>query len=74
MTLNCAKLGRAVTFMKYLARRVPLIFLTKTYIRNKITFPASNFLNLAEMVVNEPMKSVYKKITNIPWSIQFITA
>ena len=62
MTLNCVKLGRAVTFMKYLASVVSLIFLAKTLIWNKITFPASNLLNFAELVVNEPMKSIYKKI------------
>ena len=70
MTLNCVKLGRAVTFMKYLASVVSLIFLAKTLICNKITFLASNSLNLAELVVNEPMKSIYKKIfTNISFSI-----
>ena len=53
MTFNCVKLGRAVTFMKHLASVVSLIFLTKTLICNKITFPASNSLNLAELVVNE---------------------
>ena len=62
MTLNRVKLGCAVTFMKHLASVVSLIFLTKTLIYNKITFPASNSLNLAELVVNEPMKSIYKKI------------
>ena len=62
MTLNRIKLGRVVTFMKYLASVVSLIFLAKTLIWNKITFPASNSLNLAELVVNEPMKSIYKKI------------
>ena len=62
MTLNRVKLGRAVTFMKYLAGVVSLIFLTKAFIWNKITFPTSNSLNLAELVVNEPMKSIYKKI------------
>ena len=51
MTLNCVKLGRAVTFMKYLAGVVSLIFLAKTLIWNKITFPASNSLNLPELVV-----------------------
>ena len=62
MTLNRIKLGRVVTFMKYLTSVVSLIFLPKTLIWNKITFPASNSLNLAELVVNEPMKSIYKKI------------
>ena len=62
MTLNRVKLGRAVTFMKYFASVVSLIFLARTLICNKITFPASNLLNLAELVENEPMKSVYKNI------------
>ena len=49
MALNHVKLGRAVTFMKYLANVVSLIFLVKTLIWNKITFPESNSLNLAEL-------------------------
>ena len=61
MTLNCLKLGRAVTFMKYLASVVSLIFLAKTLIWNKTTFPASNLLNFAKLVENEPLKSIYKK-------------
>ena len=48
MAFNCVKLGRAVTFMKHLAGVISLIFLTKTLICNKITFPASSSLNLAE--------------------------
>ena len=55
-------LGRAVTFMKYLASVVSFLFLAKTLIWNKIIFPALNWLNLAELVVNEPMMSIYKKI------------
>ena len=62
MTLNRVKLGRAVTFMKYLASVVSLIFLAKTLIWNKITFLTSNLLNFAELVENEPLKSIYKKI------------
>ena len=62
MTLNLVKLGHAVIFMKCLTSVVSLIFLAKTLIWNKITFPASNSLNLAELVVNEPTKSIYKKI------------
>ena len=62
MALNRVKLGRVVTFMKYLASVVSLIFLAKTLILNKITFPTSDLLNLAELVVNELMKSIYKKI------------
>ena len=62
MILNRVKLGRAVTFMKYLASVVFLIFLPKTLIWNKITLPASNSLNFAELVENEFMKSIFKKI------------
>ena len=62
MTLNRVKLGRGVKFMKCLARLVFLTFLAKTSIWHKITFPASNSLNLAGVVVIEPMKSIYKKI------------
>ena len=62
MTLNRVKLGRAVTFMKYLASVVSLIFLAKTLIWNKITFPVSNLLNFAELVEIEPLESIYKKI------------
>ena len=45
MTFNCVKLWRAVTIMKHLASVVSLIFLAKTSIWNKITFPASNSRN-----------------------------
>ena len=58
MTLNSVKLRRAVTFMKYLASQVSLIFLAKTLISNKIAFQASNSLNLAELVVNKPTKRI----------------
>ena len=71
MTLNRVKLGRAVTFMKYLASVVSLIFLAKTLIWNKITFPASNSLNLAELKSLRRVST--KKFTNIPFSILFIT-
>ena len=64
MALNCVKLGGTVTFMKYLASVVSLIFLAKTLIWNKITSLASNLLNFAELVENEPLKSIYKK--NLP--------
>ena len=56
MTLNRAKVGRTVTFMKYIASAVSLIYLAKTLIWNKITLTASNSLNVAELVVNEPIK------------------
>ena len=74
MTLNCVKLRRAVTFMKYIASVIFSIFLAKTLIWNKIMFPESNLLNFAELVENETLKSIYKKIINIPISIRFITA
>ena len=64
MTLNPLKLGCAVNFMKCYASVVSLIFLAKTLIWNKITFPASNSLNLVELVVNELTKSILKK--NLP--------
>ena len=74
MTVNRAKLGRAVTCMKYIASVVSLILLTKTLIWNKMTFPASNLLNFVELVVSESMKSIYKKLPIFPFSVRFITA
>ena len=74
MILNSANLGLSVTFMKYLASLVSLIFLAETLIWNKVTFPASNLLNFGELVGNEPLKSIYKKFTNIPISTRFIIA
>ena len=62
MTLNRIIPGRAVTFMKYLASVVSLIFLPKILSSNKTTFPASSSLNLAEPVVNEFIKRIYKNI------------
>ena len=56
MTLNCVKLGRAVIFMKYLTSVVSLIFLAKSLVWNKITFPASNLLNFSELEKNGPLK------------------
>ena len=74
MTLNRVKLGRAVSFMKYLASVVYLIFLPIYLIWNKITFPASNSLNFAELVENVLMKSISKKICQCFFPIQFIAA
>ena len=62
MTLNRVKLGRAVTFIKCLASVVSLIFLPKTLIWNKITFPASNSLNFAKRVKNEFIEYLRKKL------------
>ena len=67
MTLNCVKLGRVVIFVKYLASAVSLIFLVKTLMWNKITSPGSNLLNLAELIENELLKSIYKKIYKYPY-------
>ena len=47
MTFNCVKQGHAVTFIRHLARVVSLIFLPKTLIWKKFTYPASNLLNFA---------------------------
>ena len=44
MSFNCVKLGRAVTFMKYIDSVVSLIFLPKTLIWNKITYRLSKFI------------------------------
>ena len=62
MNFNLVKLGYALTFMKYLASVFSLIFLLKTLIWNKITFPASNLLKFAELMKSELMKSIPKKI------------
>ena len=61
ITLNRVKLGRAVTFMKYLTSVVSFIFLPKKIFWNKIRFRLSNSLNLAELLVNEVTKSISKK-------------
>ena len=58
MILNRVKLGRVLTFIKHLSSVVSLIFLALTLIWSKITLPAYNSLNLAELVVNEPMNSM----------------
>ena len=61
--------------MKFLVNVVSLIFPPKTLIWNKITFPALNFLNVVELVQNELIKNISKKkLTKIPFSIQFTAA
>ena len=62
MILNRVKQGHAVTFMKYLASAISIIFLPKILNWNKIMFLTSNSLNLAELAINEPMKNVHKNI------------
>ena len=71
MTFNCVKLEHAVTFMKYLASILSLIFLPKALIRNKITFLVSNSLHFAELLVNKLMRVSPKKFTGILVSIRF---
>ena len=73
MTLNCVKLGWAVTSMKYFAGIVSL-FLPKSLIWNKTAFPVPNSLNFAELMENELMRSIYETFTDIPFFIQFIAA
>ena len=46
MTLNRLKLGRAVTFIEYIASVVSLKFLAKTLIWNKTNFPTLNLMHL----------------------------
>ena len=52
MVLNYVKLGCTVSFIKYLAGVVSLIFQPKSLIRNIITFRALNSLNLLELTEN----------------------
>ena len=59
MNLNCVKLGCTVTFIKYLAREVYLMFPLETLIWNKIMFLASKFLaEFCRLVGNEVIKSI----------------
>ena len=62
MAFNRVKLGHVVTFMKYLASVVFLIFLPKTLTWNKIAFRLSYFLNLAVLVVNKLTKVSQKEL------------
>ena len=62
MILNHVKLWRAVTFMKYFAGAVSLLFLPKTLPRNKMTFLVSNSLKLAELVVDELQETIFENI------------
>ena len=62
MAFNRVKLGRVVTFMKYLASVVSLIFLPKTLTWNKIAFGLSYLLNLAVLVVNKLTKVSQKEL------------
>ena len=58
MILNHVKLVRPVTFKKYFASLVPLIFLSKTLTLSKMALFVSNLLKLIALVVNdEEMKT-----------------
>ena len=70
MALNRVKPGH----VKYLASVVSLIFLLKTLIKNTITFLTSNSLNIAELVENELMKRISKKLYQYSFFIQFMVA
>ena len=65
MVLNRVKLGRTVTFMKYFAGVVSLIFLSKTLIWNNIMFTTSNSLEFVGLVENGLMRSISKKVLPI---------
>ena len=60
MTFISVKLEDTVTFMKYLAIIVFLIFLPKTLICNKMSFSALNSLNFTELLENKFAKSISK--------------
>lgn len=62
MALNHVKLELAFTFMADLASVVSLTFLPKFLLWSKITFSTSNSLNSTELLVNELMKNIYKKV------------
>ena len=62
MIINHVRLGRTVTFVKYLTSAVSLIFLPKTLTLNKIRHLPSSLLRLAELVVTELKKTISKKV------------
>ena len=62
-----------VTFMKYLASVVALTFPQKFLVWNKIMFSISKLLKLAELVVNQLMKSFSKRSYQYSFFVSFIT-
>ena len=60
--LNHVKIGRIVTFIKYLASVFYLIILPKTLIWIKMAILGSNILKLPELVVNKLRKNVFESI------------
>lgn len=59
---NHVKIGRIVTFIKYLASVFYLIILPKTLIWIKMAILGSNILKLSELVVNKLRKNVFESI------------
>ena len=62
MIRNREKLGQAITFEKYLASVDFLVFLQESFIWNKIAFPASSFLNLSELLINDLKMNISENI------------
>ena len=56
---------RCIMIFNELTSAVSLIFLPKTLIWNKTMFPSSNSLNLAKLMVNDLMKSIFKRNLSI---------
>ena len=59
---------RCIMIFNELTSAVSLILLPKTLIWNRIMFPSSNSLNLAELMVNDLMKSIFKRNLSIFYS------
>ena len=65
MPLNWPKVVRTVTFLKYLAGAVSLIFLQKSLIWNKMTFSASNLLNSAYEEYLQNISPIFLFLSNL---------
>ena len=74
MTVDRVKRGPRSYFYKIPCQCSLFNISTKILVWNKIIVPTLNSQNLAELVVNEFMKSISKKIYNIPFSIRFVNA
>ena len=60
MVLNNIKLERTVILIKYITTIVSLLFILKTLTWDKIVLPASNLLNLLELMGIELKKTFSK--------------
>ena len=74
MTLNRVKLRRAVTFMKYLASVVSLIFLPKTLIWNKIRLQLFSFTESCRAGGKRAYERYLQKNYQYSFSTPIITA